>query len=114
MSVSPFATVAPVPEVSTCCVSLVGAGSAGTVSVGVAPNAPQTSIPTAVVMVLADAADDDAGCDELDVGWDLELQAVSITAGKHSWRPGRSPVERHHARQRGDRSFSRTAAGMAH
>lgn len=81
MSVSPFATVAPVPRVSTCCVSLVGAGLGGTVSVGVAPNEPETSTPTAVVLVFAGAADDDPGGDELEAGLDLELQAVRITAG---------------------------------
>ena len=58
---------------------------AGTVRVGVASNAPETSTPTVVVVVvLAGAVEDDAGGGALDDGLDLELQAVSITAGTTS------------------------------
>jgi len=60
------------------------------VRVGVAPKAPETVTPTAVVVVLADAPDDpDAGLDEW-LGLELELHAVSSTAGTTSktaeWR----------------------------
>ena len=62
-----------------CWVSAAGAALAGTVTVGVAPNAPETLTPTAVVV--PPVADDDPD-DELDL--ELELHAVSMTAGTTS------------------------------
>jgi hypothetical protein len=67
-------------------VSIVGAGVAGTVRVGVAPKAPETAIPTAVVVVLDGPLDDDPDEDESDDGLGLEFEphAASITTGTTS------------------------------
>jgi hypothetical protein len=67
-------------------VSVVGAGFAGTVTVGVAPNLPETVTPTAVVVVLDGPADDDPDDDEFDdeLGLELEPHAASITTGTTS------------------------------
>ena len=83
---SPFATDAPAPRLTTCWVSVVGAGFAGTVTLGVAPKAPETVIPTAVVVVLDDPLDDDPDDDESDdgLGLALEPQAASSTTGTTS------------------------------
>jgi hypothetical protein len=84
MRVSPLASFAPEPWIRVCWVSVAGAGLAGMLSLGAAPNRPETSTPTPLLALVAvaepDPGDEPGRAPEVEV----EVQAVSNTAGRTS------------------------------